>query len=500
MSASFEVLDCLPQAVLRVGGDLRVQWVEPSFRSKTALAVDEGQSLLTILEPCNDRDRMADAICHRRRFVGTLITCALKEVRLQVRPADQEEGAWVILEPAGMDDDVAFAQALQEIARAVGESLEMESVCAAAVVALVRCAQVSRAEVFLVENGHDLRRVASSDLADIHHAEQLSDASGTLKHALATGQPQISFARADDGLGTIFACLPLNARRRTVGVLVLHKEPGASFSARELDLWSAAAGQLAVAVENARLLREAQAALQTRDEFMSIASHELKTPLTPLKMNLFMMERRVNEGLNVELVSIQKAKRQVDRLAGLVNDLLDVSRLEIGKLSVARNTLDVSRLASEVVESFRDAFQREIKLDLPEAAALVLGDRDRLEQVVVNLVENANKYSPPHEPIRVSVEVASNQIRLHVQDRGIGIPGGDQAQIFQRFYRAKNVSNRNFGGLGLGLFISHSIIQAHGGSLSLISDEGQGSTFTVSVPRMIAAGPQASAPTAPTDL
>ncbi len=243
-----------------------------------------------------------------------------------------------MLEPGGLDDEVAFARALQEIARAVGESIEVEQVCAAAVVAMVRCAQVSRAEVYLVE-GQALRRVASSDLAGLTPPEVESDA--VLKHALATFHPQIGISRAGPGSpGSIFAALPLTAQRRGVGLLVLHKEQGAAFSVREMDLWSAAAGQLAVAVENARLLREAKAALQIREEFMSIASHELKTPLTPLKMGLYTMEKRLAQGLPVELSSIFKSKRQVDRLAGLVDDLLDASRLELGKLALTQSPLD----------------------------------------------------------------------------------------------------------------------------------------------------------------
>ncbi|HYO66514.1 MAG TPA: histidine kinase dimerization/phospho-acceptor domain-containing protein, partial [Archangium sp.] len=237
-------------------------------------------------------------------------------------------GAWLLVEPSGADDDVAFAQALQEIAREVGETLAVDSVCKAAVLAVVRCAQVRRAEVYLAEEGQPPRRVAVSDLASSDSPEDALEAhADSVEAALVTRQPQIGMQRGrGDSAGSIFAAVPLLSQKRALGLLVLYKEQGTSFSLRELDLWSAAAGQVAVTVENARLLREAQAALRVREEFMSIASHELRTPLTPLKLTLYSMERRIAQGQPVELSSVIKSKRQVERLAGLVNDLLDVSR------------------------------------------------------------------------------------------------------------------------------------------------------------------------------
>jgi CheY-like chemotaxis protein len=217
---------------------------------------------------------------------------------------------------------------------------------------------------------------------------------------------------------------------------------------------------------------------------MSIASHELKTPLTPLKLGLFTMERRISAGQPVELASVLKSKRQVDRLAGLVDDLLDASRLDAGKLALHLAPLEVGQLVAEVVDHFRAAFERPFTVEVPRERVWVQGDRDRLEQVLVNLLENAHKYSPAGEPISVTVERLQGEARIHVQDHGIGIPGADQSQVFQRFYRARNVSHRNFGGLGLGLFISHSIAKLHRGSLTLSSSEGHGSTFTMSLPRM----------------
>ncbi|WP_163999624.1 ATP-binding protein [Pyxidicoccus caerfyrddinensis] len=483
-----DAFSCLPLALIRVGPDLRVQWCEDGFSHKTGVELRAGGDLLDALERGRSLDAVERAIREGRAHTGHVITRALRQVRVQVRPAKagEQPGAWLVVEPSGVDDEGAFSQAVQEIARAVGETFEVDSVCAAAVVALVRCAQVRRAEVFLCEEGKELRRAAVSDLAGADSPEDTFDVEeDPFRQALASRQPQLGIQRGyGDAMGSIFAAVPLCAPRRTVGLLLLYKEQGTSFSVRELELWSAAANQLAVAVENARLLREAKAALQVREEFMSIASHELKTPLTPLKLSLYTMEKRISAGQPVELGSVLKSKRQVDRLAGLVDDLLDASRLDAGKLALNLAPLEVGQLVAEVVDHFRAAFERPFTVEVPRERVWVQGDRDRLEQVLVNLLENAHKYSAAGEPISISVERAHGEARIHVQDHGIGIPGADQSQVFQRFYRARNVSHRNFGGLGLGLFISHSIAKLHRGALSLSSSEGHGSTFTVSLPRM----------------
>ncbi|HYO52121.1 ATP-binding protein [Archangium sp.] len=485
-----DILACVPQAVVRLGPDLRVEWVEPDFGAKTGLVLQVGDPVLSALEGGWGRDALERALREGRGHSGHVITSGLKQMRIRARPRGPgaAPGVWLLFEPSGADDDVAFAQALQEIAREVGETLDVDSVCKAAVLAVVRCAQVRRAEVYLAQEGQPLRRVAVSDLACTNSPEDaLEDHADSFEAALLTRQPQIGVQRGyGDAVGSIFAAVPLLSQKRALGLLVLYKEQGTSFSLRELDLWSAAAGQVAVTVENARLLREAQAALRVREEFMSIASHELKTPLTPLKLTLQSMERRIAQGQRVESSSVLKSKRQVERLERLVNELLDVSRLEERRLTPQLAPLEMGHLVADVVDQFRHTLERSFSLTVPREHLWVRGDRERLEQVLVNLLENADKYSPKGEPITVEVEGLHGEVRIHVRDRGIGVPMQDQPRLFQRFYRAGNASHRHFGGLGLGLFISHSIAQLHQGSLSMASAEGQGSTFTLGLPCMAA--------------
>ena len=485
----YDVLEDLPQATVRVDAQLHVLWVEPRFAAKTGLWLLVGESLLAVLEPTAARDQLEQAIGSHASFHGELLTRTLKHVQLRSMPAHDDPGeAWVVFERSGLDDDAGFARALLENARTLCESLDSGTLCASAAVAMVRCAQLSRAEVYLVEGDAVLKRVASSDVG----RRQSPGADEppmvlAMRRALESGRPELGVVRRSAASeGAVFAAVPVSAHRRTQGVLVLYKGPRAAFSARELDVSTAAAGQLGVALENSRLLAETQAALRTREEFMSIASHELKTPLTPLKMTLSMMERRLEQGQAVELSAIHRAKRQVDRLTSLVGDLLDASRLDLGKLALCCRPVELGPMTCEVVEDFRGAYDRQFQLSLPDQPLWVNGDRSRLEQVLVNVVDNAHKYSAEGSPVQVSVGRAAGDACIEVVDRGIGIPLADQAQIFERFYRAQNALNRNLGGLGLGLFISQSILRLHGGGMTLASREGEGSRFTVRLPELVA--------------
>jgi signal transduction histidine kinase len=228
---------------------------------------------------------------------------------------------------------------------------------------------------------------------------------------------------------------------------------------------------------------EARALDRQRHDFLTVAAHELRTPLTPLSMYLQSMERRAAQKLPVEEEMLAKARRQVARLAKLVEDLLDVSRMESkrAQLFLARVSLD--ELAAQVVADFRaHARTHELVFHRSQTGAVVMADRPRLEQVLVNLLQNAIKYSPAGGVVEVRVEARGKEARLSVKDSGIGVPPEEQAKLFQRFFRAGNASSRNFSGLGIGLYVSREIIQRHGGSFEVTSEVGKGSTFTFLIP------------------
>ncbi|HZX64689.1 MAG TPA: hybrid sensor histidine kinase/response regulator, partial [Myxococcales bacterium] len=203
----------------------------------------------------------------------------------------------------------------------------------------------------------------------------------------------------------------------------------------------------------------------------------------PLSMYLQGIERRLARGLPIEPELVVKARRQVRRLSRLVEDLLDVSRLESGRLTLSRAGVALDQIVSEVVSDFRAAApQHEIVLRRPARGVQAMGDRERLEQVVVNLVQNAIKYSPQGGRVEVSVERNGSQARVTVTDEGIGIPTDEQGHIFERFFRAQNAATRNYGGLGIGLYVSNEIVERHGGAFEVVSDPGKGTTFAFTIP------------------
>ena len=236
-----------------------------------------------------------------------------------------------------------------------------------------------------------------------------------------------------------------------------------------------------------RLAADLQTAVRVRDEFLSIASHELKTPITSLKLQLQMTQRQVRpeQGLSPSPEKLAKvldiSTIQVNRLTSLVEDLLDVTRINEGKLSFNYEETDLSRLVKDIVEELAETMRATkctLRVHAP-APVVVSCDRARIEQVIINLLSNAMKYGAG-QPIEISSSLGSKSATLTVKDFGMGIPKDKQEKIFGRFERA--VDSRNISGLGLGLYISREIIEAHRGSIRVESEPGKGSTFTIEIP------------------
>ncbi|MGE0872220.1 MAG: ATP-binding protein [Kofleriaceae bacterium] len=242
------------------------------------------------------------------------------------------------------------------------------------------------------------------------------------------------------------------------------------------------AGRIGGTIERALLYEQANEAIQARDDFLSVASHELRTPLSALLVQLGSAERSfVARDERSEKIrgKISAALRHTSRLTGLVDSLLDVSRLAAHRLTLQPEACDLGDIAGEVVERFGDEARRagcEVKLEVVSTPGR--WDRVRIEQVITNLVSNAIKYGA-HRPIDITVQ-KSAVAQLIVRDRGIGIAEQDRARIFDRFERV--VAPQHYGGLGLGLYITREIVEAHGGEIAVDGKPGEGTTFTVSLP------------------
>lgn len=296
--------------------------------------------------------------------------------------------------------------------------------------------------------------------------------------------------------------VPITAGTTRLGVLSIYAVRAPIFAEDDLTLAQLLADQAAVILESRVLIDEAtrvqarEEATRLKDDFLSAAAHDLKTPLTALIAQAQLMERRAqrNPGTPADLEGIQRMVRESQRLKRLVTDLLDIGRVEQGNLLGLREWVELEPLVREVCE--RHSSPRHPCL--AEIVGNVAGNYDpvRIRQLVDNLVENAVKYSPEGGEVLVKAWREHDLVYLTVSDQGIGIPAGDLPFLFDRFHRGTNVDDRRFAGMGLGLFICRSIADQHGGRLWATSPGSQGgSTFHVALPVSVAADEPAVLPT-----
>lgn len=264
------------------------------------------------------------------------------------------------------------------------------------------------------------------------------------------------------------------------GLFFGHPQPR-MFTEEHARLVEGIASHAAVALDNAKLYEEIQTLNSKKDEFIGMASHELKTPVTSISGYLQIIEKSpANWEQNQQF--IKKAKMQVDKLSGLISDLLDVTKIETGKLPLKLTSFNLVELLREVIDLLANSNTRhqiETRFDVDEL--IVFADKLRIEQVIVNLLTNAIRYSPKAEKIIVSMTTTEKKVSVSVQDFGIGIEAGHLKQIFTRFYRVDDLAS-HMSGLGIGLYISKEIVSRHHGKLDVTSKPGEGSTFTFEIP------------------
>lgn len=235
--------------------------------------------------------------------------------------------------------------------------------------------------------------------------------------------------------------------------------------------------------------QELQESEARKDAFLSMASHELKTPITSISGYTQILQAIFAKEDRPQVVQyLTKMENQIDKLVKLISDLLDVSKIQTGNFVFQQEEIEVCSFAHDVVETMQGISpQHTISLTCAEQAeeAKIAGDRDRLEQVIQNLLTNAIKFSPQSATVDVLVEVCQQRVIFSVRDYGIGIPQVHHDKIFERYYRVFDERDKKFPGLGIGLSIVAGIVEKHGGTCWVESEEGQGSTFSFALPLLL---------------
>jgi len=264
------------------------------------------------------------------------------------------------------------------------------------------------------------------------------------------------------------------------GLFFGHPEPG-KFTREHEQLVTGVINQAAVALDNARFYEQVQTLNAKKDEFIGMASHELKTPITSLKGYLQIFEKAIPDN-DKNKAFINKAVQQVNKLSGLISDLLDISEIETGKLPLDFTDFELKQLVKETIELIQySSRSHHIEFNCSQDEIWLHADRQRIEQVVINLISNAIKYSPGTDRVIVTLSATRGKVRFAVKDFGMGINEDQYERIFSRFYRVDELAP-HISGLGIGLYISKEIINRHNGVINVKSEYGKGSVFTFEIP------------------
>lgn len=306
----------------------------------------------------------------------------------------------------------------------------------------------------------------------------------------------------------VSVAVPLFERGKKIGLLLLsEKKSGQIYSNRDVGVLHIFGPAVSVAIQNAKAyeeiknfnsrlkeeiqhatknLREANLKLtelgKQKDEFMAIASHELKTPVTSIKLYTQLLHHKFVKAKDLKSAeSVTKMDMQINKLVSLINDLLDATKIEEGKLKFNMDVCDLNTILKEIVEEMQLTTKHKIEMQLGKIDR-VNADQNRIEQVIINLISNAIKYSPGGNKVIVKTSGEKDKVVLSVQDFGMGLTESEQKRVFERFNRAGQEGPGGLPGLGLGLYISREIIRRHNGKIWVESEKGKGSTFYFSLP------------------
>jgi signal transduction histidine kinase len=298
------------------------------------------------------------------------------------------------------------------------------------------------------------------------------------------------------------------ARDKAFGLLeLLQAGEARKFTANEIRLCQTLANQAAAAIDNARLYEGVRLADQAKSEFIDFVAHELKQPMTAMQGYAKMLTLGIGGELNdTQTQFVDVITSNVDRMGKLVSDLLEISRLEAGRTTLKLEPVNLELVVQETIVNTRteiEARKHTLEVEALEELPPVMGDRERLVQILTNLVSNAYKYTPEGGLIRIAVdgqdrpEVPAGHLCISVSDTGIGMSPQELLSLEEKFFRADHDLVQQQPGTGLGVSITRNLVTLHGGEFFIESEPGKGSTFVFTLP---VAGPEAGAPEPPAEL
>jgi signal transduction histidine kinase len=476
------------EAVLRAGGtvegrlrsfppDEQVMLAEQGVCSLVLVPIFAGSSWWGFIgfDDCDEeRSWPASAVEVLKSAAGTIGAAILR------RRAEGERLQLVREQSARVEAEAAQRRLgfLAEASQILAASLDYEN-SLQGVAELVVPELAAACFVDVLETDGSLRRVASARASDVDAATE----------ERATALVESAVRRGESRLAGMSLAVPLVTRSGVTGAFTwVGAADRSPFVTHDLDLAEHIARRCALAIDNSRLYREARAAVTIRDEFLSVAAHELKTPMTSLRGYAQLLAREFEKG---EVANAERARRaavtiqvQSDKLARLVSQLLDVSRLQSGKLAIERRLADLSALVRDAVQAVRGQLKEHtLVARLPTELWLSI-DPLRIEQVITNLIDNAIKYSPEGGQIDVALTCADeHNVQFSVRDRGVGVPPEHRAHIFDRFYQAHaGGALTSMAGMGLGLYISRQIVELHGGTIRAEFPDDGGTRIVVTLP------------------
>lgn len=313
---------------------------------------------------------------------------------------------------------------------------------------------------------------------------------------------------------------------RIVGYVILGDQQSGGYKKRDLTILLSITGELVIGIQNALSLHEVKELNETlqqridvatkelrysnaqlkhideiKDEFMSMASHQLRTPLTSIKGYLSMvLEGDAGKVTPQQHKLLQEAFGSSERMVRLISDFLNVSRLQTGKFIIEKDAFDITEVTRQEIANLQviaASHRIKLRLNITKAPLPVMADESKIRQVIMNFVDNAIYYSQPDSTIVVNLERVKNSLALTVVDTGIGVPEEDQSKLFTKFFRAKNARKQRPDGTGVGLYLARRVISGHGGTIIFSSKEGRGSTFGFTLPLSMKFDEMAGVPNEP---